>query len=109
MRALGRWLEQEPAQHRNNLAVLVLPAPTQVNRTRAFDRSVVCSVYRVLFGLLVSLGQLLWTELDGQLVQLAGKPERHLVVVVVDRCAGVAADVEGFVKGRMNGIVCGIS
>src|SRR5437879_3319923 len=29
-----------------------------------------------------------------QLVELAGKPERHLVVLVVDRRAGVGADVE---------------
>src|SRR5207248_1704428 len=36
-------------------------------------------------------------DLDRQLVELAGEPERHLVVVVVGRRAGVGADVEAFV------------
>src|SRR5262249_43910433 len=47
---------------------------------------------------LLVLGRQLRT-VDGQrqLVELAGELERHLVVLVVHRCAGVGADVEGLV------------
>ena len=36
-------------------------------------------------------------DLDRQLVERAGEAERHLVVLVVDRRAGIDADVEGLV------------
>src|SRR4030095_5078856 len=42
-------------------------------------------------------------DLDRQLVERAGEAERHLVVVVVDRAAGVDAHVEGFVDRRYEG------
>jgi hypothetical protein len=37
-------------------------------------------------------------QVDCQFVQLAGKVERHLVVLVVHRRLGIDADVEGFVN-----------
>ena len=52
--------------------------------------------------------QLLRSEIEGQLVDLAREAERNLVIAVVHRRAGVHADVEGFVDGMRNGIVCGI-
>src|SRR6266851_7566153 len=42
----------------------------------------------------VLLRQFRPVELEGQLVQLAGELERHLIVLVVHRRAGVGADVE---------------
>src|SRR5262249_33683115 len=54
---------------------------------------------RMLDGLLVIAAQLRWPELEGQLVDLAGERERHLVVLVVDWRAGVDAHVESFVDG----------
>ena len=44
------------------------------------------------------IGQLRRSELEGQLVDLAGEGERHLVVLVVHPRAGVDADVEGLVR-----------
>ena len=41
--------------------------------------------------------QLRPVDLERQLVELAGERERHLVVLVVHRRAGVGADVEGLV------------
>ena len=58
---------------------------------------IVHSGERILNDLVVVLGQLRRPKLDGQLVELAGEAERHLVVVVVDRRARVDADVEGLV------------
>ena len=37
-------------------------------------------------------------QLDRQLIQLAGEPERHLVVVVVHARAGIHPDIERLVK-----------
>jgi hypothetical protein len=47
--------------------------------------------------LVVVLCQLLRPELEGQLGDLTGKVERHLVIVVVHWRASVHADVEGLV------------
>ncbi len=44
------------------------------------------------------LSQLHWPEVDGQLVDLAVEGERHLVVLIVDACAGVDSDIEGLVR-----------
>src|SRR5215510_374184 len=53
----------------------------------------------VLDDLMVIAGQLRWPELEGQFVDLAGEAERHLIVLVVHRRAGVDAHVECFVDG----------
>ena len=47
---------------------------------------------------MISFGQLLRTELVGQLVDRTGKLERHLIVVVVDRRARITPDIERFVQ-----------
>src|ERR1700730_14590504 len=50
-------------------------------------------------GLSIRRGQLLRPEIEGQLVDCPGEPERH-VVAVVHRRAGIHTDVEGLVYGH---------
>src|SRR5213593_1178848 len=64
-----------------------LPAPRLVSRLGD----------RILKLPLVLRGQLGWSEVDGQLVDPAVECERHLVILVVHRCAGINPDVEGLV------------
>ena len=52
----------------------------------------------VLNDLMFLARQLYRPELEGQLVDLAVEAERHLVVLVVHRRAGVDPDVEGLVS-----------
>ena len=49
--------------------------------------------------LMVIACQLRWPELEGELVELSGKAERHLVILIVYGCTRVDAHVEGFVDG----------
>src|SRR5215471_550044 len=51
-------------------------------------------------GLTVLVTELLAPEIEGQLGELPGEAERHLVVVVVHWGAGIDAHVEGFVEGH---------
>ena len=48
--------------------------------------------------LLVRCRKLHRPEVEGQQVDGAGEGERHLIVLLVHRCAGVNADVEGLVS-----------
>ena len=87
-----------------------LPASTSVTATagtrswmdaragqRIFAHLVVRSGERMLDGLVVVLSELRWPQLDGQLVERAGKAERRLVVLVLHAQAGINADIEGLV------------
>src|SRR5450755_900651 len=47
--------------------------------------------------------QLRRPQLEGYLVELAGKAERHLVILVVDWRAGIHADIKGFVNRHEDG------
>src|SRR5262245_63578710 len=53
-----------------------------------------------LNGPLYGFGELLRPELEGQLVERAGEPERHLIIPVVHRSARIDADVERFIDGH---------
>jgi hypothetical protein len=46
---------------------------------------------------LIQLGQLQWSELEGQLVDLAVEAERHLIVLVVHRRMRIYSNVKGLV------------
>ena len=50
--------------------------------------------------LMVIAGQLRWPEFEGELVQLSGKTERNLIILVVYGRTSVDADVKGFVDGH---------
>ena len=51
-------------------------------------------------GLLVFRHQLLRPEFEGELAELAGETERHLIILVVHWRPGVHADVEGLVDAH---------
>src|ERR1035437_2802965 len=52
---------------------------------------------RLLELLHIARGEFRFIQTDGQLVNFAGELERDLIVLIVHRRAGVAADVEGLV------------
>src|SRR5262245_47384181 len=75
------------------------PAQPWAGRPSRYRYSLALSVPRCSFpeALFVLGRQLRPVDSDGQLVELAGELERHLVVPVIHRSAGVRADVEGLV------------
>jgi hypothetical protein len=75
----------------------VLWTELPVNRSLLVARLVFRSDDVFVHDVAVLLGDLLLPELEGQLGDLTGKVERHLVIVVVHWRASVHADVEGLV------------
>src|SRR5262249_28743896 len=63
--------------------VLLFRKAEKVERPLSSEYSVSCPNERVLFGLSVGFRQLLVPELEGQLGDLSGEVERHLVILVV--------------------------
>ena len=53
---------------------------------------------RVLPLIFIPIGNLHGAKIEGQLVDLAVEGERHLVILVVNPCAGVDANVESLVR-----------
>src|SRR5689334_17486445 len=62
--------------------------------------SVRCGALRFFQLLFVLRCQYRWIEPYGQLVDLAGEGERHLIIAIIDRRAGVGPDIKGFVPGQ---------
>src|SRR5260370_11586753 len=68
------------------------PIPGVLNRNLLSHTVVSLSLFLQQFD--VGSGQHWRLDLEGQLVELAGEAERHLIIVVVDRRAGVGTDIE---------------
>src|SRR5690349_16374406 len=84
--------EYERHQHRG------LRHPSRMTAGRRL--SVMRGSERMLNGPPVVARELLRRELERDLVELPGEAERDLVVLVVHRCTGVDADVEGLINGH---------